>query len=150
MDIRFAAATVADEPAIRGLLKDAGLPHEDFAPHLSSFITAKEGDNLIGTIGMEVFGNTALVRSLVVAATRRGTGIGDALYTRIEQQARGSGIQTLYLLTQTAESFFMIRGFTVIKREDAPAALRQTGEFALLCPLNAVCMKKEIRQAPRL
>lgn len=148
MDIRFAAATPADEPAIHALLKDAGLPHDDFAAHLSSFITAKDGDMLIGTIGMEVYGGVALLRSLAVAAARRGGGIGGALCARIEQQMRGRGVKTLYLLTQTAEKFFASRGYRVIPREEAPAAIRQTGEFALLCPLSAICMKKEIRQTP--
>lgn len=147
MAIRFTAATRADEPAIRTLLMDAGLPHEDFANHLSSFITAKEGDTLIGTIGMEIFCGVALLRSLAVAATHRGTGIGGALYTRIEQQAHAGGVHTLYLLTQTAERFFTSRGYARIKREEAPAVLRQTAEFASLCPNDAVCMKKEIRQA---
>lgn len=146
MPIRFAAATPADEPAIRKLLQDAGLPHEDFSAHLFSYITAKEGTILIGAIGMEVYGGVALLRSLVVDANHRGTGIGGALYNIIERQARANGVQTLYLLTQTAEKFFTSRGFTVIKRGDAPAPIRQTDEFVTLCFVYAICMKKEIRQ----
>ncbi len=148
MNIRFTAATQADEPAIRILLKDAGLPHEDFAAHLSSFITAKDGDTLAGAVGMEAYGPAALVRSLAVAVPFRGAGIGGMLYERIEQQARGSGVHTLYLLTQTAEHFFTKRGYRIVKRGDAPVALWQTAEFLSLCPANAICMKKEIRQAP--
>lgn len=148
MDVRFAAATPADEPAIRTILKDAGLPHEDFAVHLSSFIMAKEGDTVIGAIGMEVYGGVALLRSLAVAAARRGAGVGGALCARMEHQARGRGVETLYLLTQTAENFFASHGYRAIPREEAPAAIRQTGEFALLCPRSAICMKKEIRQTP--
>lgn len=147
MDIRFAAATPADEPAIRTLLADAGLPHTDFATHLSSFITAKENGTLIGAAGLEIFGDVALLRSLVVAATHRGAGVGGSLCTRIEQQAHDQGVRTLYLLTLTAETFFTSRGFTLIKREATPAAVRQTSEFLFLCPRNAICMKKEIRQA---
>lgn len=59
MGIRFTAATPADEPGIRILLKDAGLPYEKFEAHLLTFITAKEGDALIGTMGMEVYGGVA-------------------------------------------------------------------------------------------
>lgn len=149
MGIRFTAATPADEPGIRILLKDAGLPYEKFEAHLLTFITAKEGDALIGTMGMEVYGGVALLRSLVVTTSRRGAGIGGALYSRIEQLAHRKGVQTLYLLTQTAQHFFSRRGFNVIKREEAPAAIQNTGEFVSHCPLAAVCMKKEIRQASR-
>src|SRR5688572_18857109 len=73
-------ATSADVPAIAALLREAELPHEDFAPHIAHFRVARDDrGNIIGTIGAEVHVPDALLRSLVVAPQSRGRGIGDQL-----------------------------------------------------------------------
>lgn len=97
-----------------------------------------------GVIGLQVFGSQALVRSLAVNSEAQGEGCGSALYEKLEQHSKEIGINTLYLLTETAETFFTKRGFKVIDKQDAPEQIKQTKEFSSLCPDSAILMCKTI------
>ncbi len=101
-----------------------------------------DGANLIGVVGLEIYGTVALLRSLAVAPAWQGRGLGAALLAHAERAARQRGIAALYLLTTTAEAFFAQRGYARIPREAVPPILRQTAEFAALCPASAVCLTK--------
>lgn len=138
-------ATPGDLPAVLALLKDSGLPWQDItAAHLGGFLLAVDGESVLGTVGLERYGNDALLRSLAVAATRRAGGLGTQLADAIEQHARNTGLASLYLLTTTAAEFFARRGYQVIARSAAPAALQATSEFSTLCPSQAVCMRRQV------
>ena len=64
----FEPASPMDEPWIRRLLTLCGLPHEDLTPqHLSHFGVIKEKGEIVGTVGLEIHGRSALLRSLAVA-----------------------------------------------------------------------------------
>jgi amino-acid N-acetyltransferase len=146
-DVTFTAAIAADGPRIADLLREAGLPSEDFQSHLGHFIVARSGTEIIGAVGAEVYGAEALLRSLVVAPSWRGQQLGDRLFRELEVAAGGWGVQRWWLLTTTAESFFLRRGFHVTPREAAPAAIAGTTEFRGLCPSVAVCLMRERRSA---
>ena len=134
-----------DATAVRALLAAAGLPTADLtAASLADFWGCPEGTNLVGVIGLEGYGTVALLRSLAVAPDGQGQGLGSALLTHAEQAARQRGVQALYLLTTTAEAFFVQRGYVRIPREAAPPILRQTAEFAALCPASAVCLTRAL------
>jgi len=138
----------SDLPAVRALLAAAGLPVADLtAAHLDDFWVCGESPDLIGVIGLEAYGTVALLRSLAVAPTWRGRGLGAALLVHAERAARQRGIAALYLLTTTAEAFFIRRGYVRLPREAAPAVLRQTTEFAALCPASAVCLTRTLTAA---
>ncbi len=93
------------------LLAAAQLPSEDLtAAHCEHFFFSGSAHKLTGLVGLELFGNVALLRSLVVASERRGTGEGAALLKHAEDHARAQGVRTLYLLTTTAEAFFAKHG----------------------------------------
>jgi amino-acid N-acetyltransferase len=141
-------AAAADAAVIAALLRDAGLPHEDFAPHLAHFLVARGADGaVVGAIGAEVCGREALLRSLVVAPAWRGQGLGGRLLAALEQAATAWGVERWWLLTMTAEEFFAARGFRAVSRAEAPPAIAATGEFAGLCPSVASCWTRE-RRAP--
>ncbi len=144
-EITIERATVAEVPAIAGLLQAAGLPHEDFAPHVAHFLVARNGGDVIGAVGAEVAGPEALLRSLVVEKAWRGRGLGDELVQRLEAAAQAWGVRRWWLLTTTAEAFFLKRGFRLTPRAEAPAAIATTAEFCGLCPSIAVCLSRERR-----
>jgi amino-acid N-acetyltransferase len=100
---------------------------------------------VIGAVGAEVCGDEALLRSLAVAPAERGAGIGGELVEAIERAGGGWGVRRWWLLTTTAEAFFAKRGFQVVARDRAPAAIAATREFRELCPSAAVCMTRERR-----
>jgi amino-acid N-acetyltransferase len=147
--IEIAAARLDDGPAIAALLHEAGLPHGDIGPHLGYFLVAREaGGALVGAIGAEVHAPDALLRSLIVAPSQRGKGLGGELVRRLEAAAAAWGVQRWWLLTTTAESFFGVRGFVVADRTGAPAAIRGTRQFSGGCSAGAVCLTRERRRGP--
>src|SRR5690606_13505311 len=106
---------------------------------------AEADGQVVGAVGMELFGDAALLRSLVVDAAGRGTGVGGALVEAIEQRAVASGAVTLSLLTQTAEPFFAHRGWTAVPRDALPAGVQRSAEFRSLCPASATAMTKPLK-----
>ena len=53
-------------------------------------------------------------------------------------------IDDLYLLTTTAEKYFLKFGFNKIEKISAPELIKQTEEFKSICPESAVFMHKHI------
>jgi len=125
-------------------LRRAGLPFEDLdGPALEVFRLDGEAGPL-GWAALERHGADALLRSVVVAEARRGTGAGGELVARVARRAAGEGVERLWLLTETAAPFFAGLGFAPITRGEAPEPIRRTGEFSGLCPDAAVCMTKRL------
>lgn len=139
------AAAAADLPAVIHLLDASGLPHRDVtAALLAHYILAKRGEALLGVVGLEAVGTVGLLRSLAVAPSHRGRGLGVELTRALERHAWGLGIAELYLLTTTAERFFGNLGYRAIPREDAPLPIRETTEYRELCSSTSVCMVKTL------
>jgi amino-acid N-acetyltransferase len=136
----------ADMPAIATLLESAGLPTADLssAADFQTWVLEAHGE-LVAAIGLERFGDEALLRSLVVAPEHRKRGLGQELIARVERDARAQGITRLILLTETAEAFFRARGYAVTDRRQVTHAVKQSAEFRSLCPVSAVCMSKTPR-----
>ena len=142
--IEITAGRPEDGPAIAVLLREAGLPHEDIGPHLGHFLVAREGGGaVVGAIGAEIHARDALLRSLVVAPSQRGAGLGGDLLRRMEVEATAWGVKRWWLLTTTAEKFFRARGFVVADRAAAPVAIRGTRQFTGGCSAGAVCLGRE-------
>ena len=145
MSVQLQIARRPAFPAAIRLLQEASLPTEDLSEsHLEHFYFAGPATQPTGLVGLEVFGEVALLRSLVVAPARRGLGDARQLVDYAERQARARGVNAIYLLTTTAEPFFMRRGYTRADREAAPAAIRATREFAGICPASSAFMTKAL------
>lgn len=141
-NINYTPASKIDELFIKSLLIRCNLPYKDIMPRsLKNFIIAKYQNNIIGNIGLEIFDEFVLIRSLCVEEAYRKEGIGISLYENILTYAQSKGIKELYLLTTTAESFFSHLGFEIVDRSIVPEAIRMSSEFKELCPSSAVCMK---------
>lgn len=135
----------ADFAAVTALLKGAGLPTDDVtsAPELHLWVLEAEGD-VVGVVGIERFGASALLRSLAIAPSFQRSGLGHQLVAQLEQDVQNKGVEQLILLTETAESFFRSIGYEVIDRRYVPEEVKQSAEFRSLCPASAVCMTKSI------
>jgi amino-acid N-acetyltransferase len=134
-----------DLPKIKNFLKTIDLPHTDLSPqHMGSFLAAYDGDHLAGLGGLEIFEQTALLRSLAVDQAYRSRGLGSHLLERLEELAREHGVTQIYLLTTDAERFFTHLGYSRTFRESAPAAIQSAPEFASLCSDTAILMTRRI------
>ncbi len=134
------AARESDLPAIKALLERSGLAAADITPHLANFTVAREGDQLVGVIGLEVHGALGLLRSLAVDEEHRGNGLAMRLYATALGVARRLRIEQLYCLTTTARGFFDMLGWRALVRDDVPEVIRATTEFTTLSAAGAICL----------
>jgi len=144
MDVHITSASPEDLAAVLVLLADASLPQAGVAEHFHNFLVAREGGRVVGAVGLERYGPSALFRSLVVAPEYRGRGLGRALTERMLDEARKTGTKRLFLLTETAEEFFPKFGFKRIRREEADAEVQQSVEFRTACCQTDVCMRLDL------
>lgn len=144
--VRFAKQS--DMTAIKELLSTNDLPYEDIDGHLPHFLVAEKGARIVGAAGLEIHQNFALLRSLVVSSSEAGKGLGSILVQKILSYAQSRNIERVFLLTTTADQFFKKIGFEQTDRNSVPIAIRNTKEFASICPSTAVCMTRLMEQSP--
>ena len=137
------AAQSKDFSSALQLLKQNNLPTEDIAEGSLLFISREE-DNVVGTIGIEFYKDSALLRSLAVAEEKRSTGLGKELVQFLEDFARKNGAKQLVLLTTTAAAYFQKKGYAIITRDDVPEELKKSSEFTSACPASATVMTKNL------
>ncbi|GAB7017606.1 arsenic resistance N-acetyltransferase ArsN2 [Halostagnicola bangensis] len=129
---------------VKELLNRNDLPVQDLATAPAEFYYATANGERVGIGGLERYGDTGLLRSVVVEAPKRGQGHGTMLCEAVETTARDNGIETLYLLTTTASEFFAAEGYSIVERPTVPDTIRSTTEFTDLCPSTATCMRKSL------
>ncbi|HLN64036.1 MAG TPA: arsenic resistance N-acetyltransferase ArsN2 [Symbiobacteriaceae bacterium] len=148
--VTFRTATATDWPAVAELLTQAELPLAGAEAHLGHFLLALRGDNLVASAGLEVYGTTALLRSVAVSKTERGTGLGQEIVRRLLDQGYETGLKLVVLLTTTADRFFPRFGFVQVTRADLPAEVFASPEFQGVCPSSSTVMRLELDRAPLL
>ena len=138
-------ALPTDFEDILDILRVCDLPCEDLtARHMNSFFVADQDGTLAGVVGLELLGESALLRSLAVKPEHREHGVGAELIGLAESGAADRGVQGLYLLTTTAQGYFSKHSYQAIERDAAPPEIQATTEFATLCPDTSVCMTKKL------
>lgn len=138
-----------DREYVERLLTENDLPTSDLDSAYSSLFICEstedeEESESVGVGGLEIEGAAGLLRSVAVEESVRGTGYGTAICEQLLDRAREIGLDSVFLLTTTAEEFFADRGFERVEREQVPDSIRETAEFSDICPSSATCMKKKI------
>jgi amino-acid N-acetyltransferase len=75
-EFRIARADANDLPFVLSLLEECGLPAEGVPEHFARFFVARIGGKRIGCVGIEVYAEDILLRSLAVARRARNAGAG--------------------------------------------------------------------------
>jgi arsenate reductase len=138
------AAAREEVDAIFELLGECELPTEGLAAHLATTIVAHDEARIVGCAAIELYGDYALLRSLAVKAPFRGRGLGVRLTRETLDLARQRHVRTVFLLTETAETFFPKLGFERIPRSKVPREVQQSVEFTSLCPDTAAVMSTSL------
>src|SRR5688572_30928265 len=86
----------------------------------------------------------ALLRSVAVAPEFRSQGVGAHLVDQALAMAERAGVATVFLLTNTAATFFPRFGFERIPRDQVPQSVQQSVEFVSTCCASAVVMRKTV------
>jgi N-acetylglutamate synthase-like GNAT family acetyltransferase len=143
-DLSATPLAPADLPAMRAVLRRAALPADDLEePDVTLFAFARDGE-VVGYGGLELYGDDALLRSIVVAPDRRREGVGRRIVALLLANAAGMGARRGYLLTTEAQKYFEGLGFAAVERRDAPPAIMATRQMAGLCPASAALMAKTL------
>ena len=142
--VNILKATSGDYDNVTALLSSQHLPAEDIDKTLSHFFVAKEEGAVTAVIGLEVYGTAGLLRSMATDPAHRNKGIASMLVLELINYAKQKGIQEVFLLVETAETYFAKKGFIRIRMDEVPIAIKRSSEFSHLCPSSAILMKKEI------
>ena len=134
-------AAAADIGAIKAVLEANHLPTAGVDDHWRTFIVARDGKNVVGCAGAEVYSNAALVRSIAVLSQHRGHGLGRRLVRELIDRLASHGLRDFYLLTTNAEDYFRKRGFKTIDRDEVHPQLMASRELQDACPQSAICMR---------
>ena len=95
-------------------------------------------------MGIQLFGNIGLLRSLVVLERSRAKGLGHKLTRAIINEAKKRSLSSIYLLTTDAEKFFEKVGFSKIIKSKAPKEIKETKQYSEICSDSAVVMKLSV------
>ena len=144
-------AASSDLDSVLNLLERVDLPTEGVIDNFHNFIVWYElgTSEVNGCIGLEVYGSDAVLRSVAVHPEFQGKGVGVGLLQKAIEYARSIHVDRLYLLTDTAEEYFLKHGFEYIDRTTVPLRISQSIEFTTLCP-SASSLYKSIAESGRV
>ena len=129
-----------DLPNLRDLLRANQLPDDDCDEQAEHFCALYRGGELVAAGGLEPAGRYALLRSVVVQPRQRGQGLARRITEHLLQHAQREGFDAVYLLTESAEDYFVRLGFHSIDRGEVPPDIMATRQFSSLCPDSASCL----------
>jgi SAM-dependent methyltransferase len=132
-------AVPADRAAVDALLVGAGLPSDGLRPE--DVVVALHDGTVVGAIGLERFGSSTMLRSLVVAPDARRNGIGRRLVIAALEIARWTGAAEIHLYTESAQSFFSGFGFEPVSGELIKAACADSSLVSGQCCTTATAMR---------
>ncbi len=139
-------ANASDLPRVQRFLEDNRLPTTGIEKCIESFvIEVGEDGSLIGVAGMELYGESCLLRSVAVDKRFRRRGHGRSLVNSVLKNAKAKGANTAYLLTEDAIVYFARLGFVTVDRADVDEPVKTSPEFTECCCETAVTMRKDLQ-----
>jgi amino-acid N-acetyltransferase len=130
------------DAALRRSLAEAGLPAADLAGPDRFCYRLVEGGKTCGFGAIELFGEAALLRGLVVPGPNRGHGYGRSLAIALIDELRRRGVREAYVVAETALSFFAALDFLPCPPESAPPAIRGSGPASELAAGRAKLLRR--------
>jgi len=134
-----------ERDGLKAALVKTGLPADDVIEAKSLFWRFETAADIpAGFGGLEVHGGDALLRSVVTLPPLRRMGIGSAIVTTLEGEARALKCRSIYIVTTSEADFFGRLGYAACARSDVPDAVRQSSHFSRLCCANGTVMLKHV------
>lgn len=136
---------------VRQLLSHAGLAAiglENDQLHL--FCEFTEEGQMVGVVGVELYGKTVFLRSLAVREDKRNAGIARALWKEALLFAYQSRCVDVYLITEILGDTMLRYGFDHITRKDVPQEILQSPFFNGICSCSSQVMYRNIQDGPAL
>jgi amino-acid N-acetyltransferase len=125
--------------------------------HAPQFVVAVRGRRIVGCAELVALSRTvAEVRSLAVARSERGSGIGRQLVDELRRRAKRHGFDKLCAFTHTP-AYFIHMGFSIVPHlwltekvfKDCVKCplFRQCGQYAMIVPLDPAVEGHQARAA---
>lgn len=108
----FRRGRAGDVPTLAALIVHGNLPPLFIQEFVEGFLVVEHEGELIGCGGNEIYGQSAVIRSVVVHERARGTGLGGEIARLLMDDARSFGARDLYLFTLDAHEFWLRIGFS--------------------------------------
>ena len=138
-------ATAADLEPASALLTECDLPLDGLTDQFGgNYVLARNANSLSAMAGIEVYGPNGLLRSVAVAPAMRDSHLGSLVVQDRFHWAKMQNLDSVYLLTTTAAPYFARHGFEAVARDEAPAGIRSSPEFAHACPASATFMRRRM------
>lgn len=122
-------ARAEDIPRIEALVTAERLPAYGLSEYLDAFFVLDVAGEVLGCAGLEVYGESALLRSVVVAEDRRNRYDGRRLVEAALAEARGRGVRRVYLFTMSADGFFGRLGFRELSPDEFETGVRTSRQY---------------------
>jgi amino-acid N-acetyltransferase len=101
----------SDIPAFAQLIIAGDLPPLFIQEFVEGFVAVEHEGEIIGCGGLEIYGDSGVIRSIVVDERGRAQNIAQEMTGLLVADARAAGISDLYLFTMHAHNFWLRLGF---------------------------------------
>ncbi|GAB4519360.1 MAG: Mur ligase family protein [Haliangiales bacterium] len=130
---------------VRAIADELGWPASDFTDAArADFYVLYNETGFVGCVALEVYGDSAILRSLAVKEAARGVGYGWLLADTAVTIARHRGVKRIYLITDDASDFFAAKvGFRAIDISTVSESVAQSSTFRHRA-LGAVAMRLDL------
>lgn len=145
MKLILQLAGTEDLAAATEFLTRNNLPVSDLAEDNVQLYLAYDDQHPVASIGLEKHGKNALLRSLAVKESHRNKQLADRMIKGFFALCEAENITEVYLLTTTAEKYFLKKGFRQVDRTLVPPEIQHSREFRSICPSSAVVMHRQVR-----
>lgn len=121
--VQLRRAVARDRPDVERLLESSALPSIDVVDQGVASFVAEAMSTAIGVIGLQRFGDDALLRGACVDLAWRRRGIGTNLVELALREAALGAVDSVYLVTGDSAPFFARFGFTKVLPNALPFAV---------------------------
>ncbi|MGE5405673.1 MAG: GNAT family N-acetyltransferase [Candidatus Saccharibacteria bacterium] len=125
---------------VMSLLSICSLTAVGMDMHFETYWVVRDKGRIIGSVGLEVYENSGMLRSFAVHPEYRNHGIGRALAQALLEYAKSIGLKKVFLLTKTAPLYFARLGFEAIDESQVEPAVSDSLLFKEVCCEHEVIM----------
>ena len=145
MSIVVRLAKKNDMIIMEQLLEKASLNKEGLAEHFDNFLVVEDlrsqPPHIVGMVGLEIYGEKGILRSLVLRSESWNSKVGVELLALILSYGWRKGLKEVYLMTRSSQAFFEYWGFVEMDWSELPDVLRQSSQFQEYDPAYVILMR---------
>jgi N-acetylglutamate synthase-like GNAT family acetyltransferase len=114
------------------MIEQANLPPMFIDEFLDGFLVGEREGEILGCGGQEMYGTSAVIRSVVVSPQAQGTGLGGRIARLLLERAREAGASDAYLFTMDAWEFWKHLGFADVALEEWREEPRECWQYVVI------------------